>query len=168
MRFLGLSIADVIPDSKMVWHFREQLTDPDLGKLLLDCFLREPGRLGLIVNEGRIVDASFAEVPRQRNSRDDNKRIKQGEVAESFDENPNKRAQEDVDARWTKKNNVNYFRYKNHVKGDSGSKLIVGYDHRCSGRCQGKRTADDYPGICPLKYRHFIFETAGKYTGLSQ
>ncbi len=32
MRFLGLSIADDIPDSKTVWHFREQLTDLDLGK----------------------------------------------------------------------------------------------------------------------------------------
>jgi IS5 family transposase len=32
-----------------------------------------------------------------------------------------------MDARWTQKNKVNYFGYKNHVKQDAGSKLIVGY-----------------------------------------
>ena len=32
-----------------------------------------------------------------------------------------------TDARWTKKNNQNYYGYKNHVKGDSGSKLIDNY-----------------------------------------
>ena len=30
MRFLDLTIADDIPDSKTVWHFREQITDLDL------------------------------------------------------------------------------------------------------------------------------------------
>ena len=36
-------------------------------------------------------------------------------------------AQKDTDALWTKKNNVNYFGYKNHVKQDSKSKLITKY-----------------------------------------
>jgi IS5 family transposase len=34
----------------------------------------ELGTLGLIVNEGRIIDASFVEVPGQRNSREDNRK----------------------------------------------------------------------------------------------
>jgi transposase, IS5 family len=33
-----------------------------------------------------------------------------------------------LDARWTKKNNVSYYGYKNHVKVDSKSKLIVKYE----------------------------------------
>ena len=77
--------------------------------------------------EGRIVDASFVEVPRQRNSRDDNKTIKEGGIPESIAEHTPRRAQKDVEARWTKKNGVNYFGYKNHVKADSGSKLILRY-----------------------------------------
>lgn len=36
-------------------------------------------RLGLIVNEGKIIDASFVVSPRQRNTREENKRIKKGE-----------------------------------------------------------------------------------------
>jgi IS5 family transposase len=50
-----------------------------------------------------------------------------GGTPASFEENPHKKAQKDVDARWTKKNNVVHFGYKNHVKIDAGSKLITGY-----------------------------------------
>ena len=39
MRFLNLSIADDIPDSKTVWHFREQLTDLDMVEELFALFL---------------------------------------------------------------------------------------------------------------------------------
>jgi transposase, IS5 family len=128
MRFLNLSIADVIPDSKTVWNFREQIVNLELVDLIFDLFLKELDGLGLVVNEGKIIDASFIEVPKQRNSREENKQIKNGETPESFDENPNKKAQKDVDARWTKKNNVSYYGYKNHVKVDAKSKLIVKYE----------------------------------------
>lgn len=127
MRFLDLTIADDIPDSRTVWAFREQITNSGLVEKLFDLFLRELTLLGLIVNEGKIIDASFVEVPKQRNSRSDNEQIKKGETPESFDENPRRKSQKDVDARWVKKNNVNYFGYKNHVKSDAKSKLITKY-----------------------------------------
>jgi IS5 family transposase len=127
MRFLGLSIADDIPDSRTVWAFREQLTDLELVDDLFALFLSELDKLGLIVNEGKIIDASFVEAPRQRNSREENKQIKEGEVPERIDANPHVKSQKDLDARWAKKNNVSYFGYKNHVKQDAGSKLIVKY-----------------------------------------
>ena len=66
----------------------------------------------MIVNEGKIIDASFIDVPRQRNSRDENKQIKSGEIPESFTENPHEQSQKDTDVSWTKKNNVSYFGYK--------------------------------------------------------
>jgi IS5 family transposase len=127
MRFLGLSIADAIPDSKTVWNFREQLIDLQLIDSIFDLFLKELDRLNLIINEGKIIDASFIEVPKQRNTRAENKEIKEGKTPESFDENANKKAQKDLDARWTKKNNQNYYGYKNHAKVDAKSKLIVKY-----------------------------------------
>jgi IS5 family transposase len=127
MRFLDLSIADDIPDSKTVWYFREQLTDLGLVEELFALFLKELEKLNLIVNEGKIVDASFVEVPRQRNSRDENTQIKAGEIPERFEANPHVKSQKDTDARWTKKNKVNYFGYKNHVKQDAGSKIVVKY-----------------------------------------
>jgi IS5 family transposase len=59
MRFLDLSIADDIPDSKTVWHFRERLTDLDMVEGLFALFLNELERLNPVVHEGKIVDASF-------------------------------------------------------------------------------------------------------------
>ena len=54
-------------------------------------------------------------------------KIKSGEIPESFTENPHRLSQKDTDARWTKKNDVNYFGYKNHAKGDAKSKIITDY-----------------------------------------
>jgi IS5 family transposase len=127
MRFLELSIADDIPDSRTVWHFREELTNSGLIEDAFSLFIKELEKLNLIVNEGKIMDASFVEVPRQRNSRCENAQIKDGEIPESFTAKPHKLRQKDTDARWTKKNHVNYFGYKNHVKEDAGSKLITKY-----------------------------------------
>lgn len=128
MRFLNLTIADDIPDSKTVWNFREQLIDLKLVEELFQLFLKELELLNLIINEGKIIDASFIEVPKQRNSRAENAEIKSGNTPESFEENSNKKSQKDLDARWTKKNNVSYYGYKNHVKVDTKSKLIVKYE----------------------------------------
>jgi len=127
MRFLDLSIADDIPDSTTIWNFRETLTDLDLVEELFNLFLSQLEKLALIVNEGKIVDASFVEVPRQRNSREENKQIKSGEIPERFEKNPHVKSQKDTDARWTQKNKVNYFGYKNHVKEDAGSKIVLKY-----------------------------------------
>jgi IS5 family transposase len=128
MRFLHLTIADVIPDSKTVWNFREQMVNLEIVDVVFDLFLKELDQLGLVVNEGKIIDASFIEVPKQRNSREENKQIKNGEMPKSFDENLHKKEQKDVDARWTKKNNISYYGYKNHIKVDAKSKLIVKYE----------------------------------------
>lgn len=127
MRFLNLTIADDVPDSKTIWSFKEKLIDLDLVEGIFNLFLEKLEQLNLVVNEGKIVDASFVEVPRQRNNREENKAIKEGKVPESFKDNPHKLAQKDTDARWTKKNNINYYGYKNHVKTDAKSKLITKY-----------------------------------------
>lgn len=128
MRFLNLTISDDIPDSKTIWNFTEKLKDLDLVKMLFDLFSKELNRLGLIVNKGKIIDASFVESPRQRNKRDENKHIKQtGTPPKQWDDKPNKKRQKDVDARWTKKNFQNYYGYKDHAKIDDGSKLIDDY-----------------------------------------
>jgi transposase, IS5 family len=84
MRFLNLSIADDIPDSKTVWNFREQLIDLKLVDELFTLFLNELNKLNLIINEGQIIDASFIEAPKQRNSRSENSQIKAGITPESF------------------------------------------------------------------------------------
>jgi IS5 family transposase len=127
MRFLDLTTADDVPDSKTIWVFREQLINLELVEPLFELFLTHLADLNLIVHEGKIIDASFVEVPRQRNSREDNKTIKKGEIPASFTENEAKLAQKDTDARWTKKNSQTFFGYKNHVKADEKSKIITKY-----------------------------------------
>jgi transposase, IS5 family len=127
MCFLGLTIADDVPDSKTVWNFKEQLVDLELVEPIFNLFLAQLATLGLVVNEGKIVDASFVEVPKQRNSKQDNELIKDGKIPEKFNDNPHKLAQKDTDARWTQKGNVNYFGYKNHIKTDAKSKIITKY-----------------------------------------
>ena len=63
MRFLDLSIAEDIPDSRTVWHFREAITDLGQEEELFSLFLEELKKFGIVVNGGKIIDASFVEVP---------------------------------------------------------------------------------------------------------
>lgn len=127
MRFLDLTLADKVPDAKTIWHFREQIVQKDIVGKLFDRFKEELQKNHLIANEGKIVDASFVEVPIQRNKREENKQIKEGKIPDEWKANPNKLEQKDVDARWTKKNGKSYYGYKDHVKADEKSKLIDFY-----------------------------------------
>ncbi len=127
MRFLKLTIADDVPDSKTIWFFRERLTDIGLVETLFELFIKKLTELNLIIHEGKIVDASFVEVPKQRNTRAENQTIKEGAVPQQLQNNPHKLAQKDVDTKWTKKNNIPYYGYKNHTMCDEKSKLITGY-----------------------------------------
>ncbi|MBI3259812.1 MAG: IS5 family transposase [Ignavibacteriae bacterium] len=125
--FLGLSISDDVPDQNTIWEFRERLTEAGVMELLFNRFEALLDEKGIMGKEGSLVDASFVEVPRQRNSREENKLIKEGKVPEEWESNPNKLSQKDTDAKWTKKNNETHYGYKNHVKADRKTKLVCGY-----------------------------------------
>jgi IS5 family transposase len=125
MRFLGLHSYNKVPDSNTIWTFRERLKDGDVVKELFDRFGKELNKQGLIVNKGKIIDATIIEVPIQRNSRDDNKEIKEGNIPDEWSDK--QQAHKDTDARWTRKNNEDYFGYKNHIKVDSKKKFIDNY-----------------------------------------
>ena len=56
---------------------------------------------GYKAKEGQIIDARIVEVPKQRNTRDENKQIKSGETPEHWSKH--KSRQKDTQARWTKK-----------------------------------------------------------------
>lgn len=126
MRFLGLRSYDKVPDSNTIWTFRENLKEGDVVKELFERFGKELNKHGLIVNKGKIIDATIVEVPVQRNSRDENTQIKQGDVPEEWTDK--KRLHKDTDARWTKKNNDDFFGYKNHIKVDGRKKFIEAYN----------------------------------------
>ena len=66
-------------------------------------------------------------LPTQRNSRDENARIKDGETPEGWENQPARRCQKDTDARWTKKHGKSHYGYKNHVNVDRRHKLVRRY-----------------------------------------
>jgi transposase, IS5 family len=126
MRFLGFSISDTVPDAKTIWLFREQLTEAKLIKKLFCKFDAFLDKNGFSAKKGQIVDASIVSAPKQRNSRQDNKDIKNGNIPDDW--SINKKRQKDTDARWINKNGENRFGYKNHIDIDVEHKLIRDYD----------------------------------------
>ncbi|GHT06291.1 IS5 family transposase ISMac22 [Bacteroidia bacterium] len=125
--FLGLSSGDKVPDARTLWLFRENLTEKGVVETLFEQFSNYLDGLGLFVNEGQMIDASFVEVPRQRNTREENQKIKAGEGSGLWHENLYKKRHKDIDARWRAKNDETYYGYKGHAKGDTKSKLIKKY-----------------------------------------
>ena len=125
--FLGLETGDKVPDEKTVWSFRERITKTGLVEELFEQFVSFLEEKELILNEGQMVDASFTVAPRQRNTREENKKIKNGEGDDLWNDKPNKKKHKDIDARWTKKNGETFYGYKNHAKVDTKSKFINTY-----------------------------------------
>ena len=125
MRFLGLHAGDPVPDAKTIWLFREQLKAAGRLEKLFGQFETFLADNGYAAKRGQIIDASIVSAPKQRNSREENSRIKQGTTPEDWQEA--KKRQKDVDARWTKKNGKTYYGYKNHVTVDVTHKFVRGY-----------------------------------------
>lgn len=127
MNFLGITPGESIPDKNTIWDFRESLSlnNSDGVKVLFNRFSEMLEQTGLVAREGSIVDASFVDVPRQRNSREHNRQIKEGEIPEGFEKDSSKGRQKDTDARWALKNKETHYGYKNHIKIDAKSKLIL-------------------------------------------
>lgn len=125
--FLGLETGDKIPDEKTVWAFRESLTNAGLVDDLFNQFKNYLESKELIFNEGQLVDASFTIAPRQRNTREENEKIKKGEGDDLWNDKPHKKCHKDIDARWTQKNKETFYGYKNHAKVDTKSKFINTY-----------------------------------------
>ena len=120
--------SDKVPDSRTFWFFREQLIEKEVILGLFKIFNETLDAGGVFANGGKIVDASFVEAPRQRNTREENKHIKEtGTAPQEWKEKPHKLSQKDVDARWTKKNDTVFYGYKNHIKTDAKTKLIEEY-----------------------------------------
>lgn len=107
--------------------FRENITNTGLVEDLFMEFKNHLASTGLIFNEGQLVDASFTIAPRQRNTREENEKIKNGQGDDLWNNHPHKKRHKDIDARWTKKNNETFYGYKNHAKVDTKSKFVNTY-----------------------------------------
>lgn len=137
-QFLGIHTVSEVPDEKTVWACRNKLSEDGTFDRLFDEFRSFLDDKGLSFNEGKIIDATFVEAPRQRNTREENRQIKAGQGKDLW--NPedgdsekdkeykkHKKSHKDVDARWVKKRGERHYGYKNHVKADKKTKLIETY-----------------------------------------
>ena len=90
MRFLGLQIESRVPDAKTIWLFRERLKELNLIEELFSKFHEQLAAQGYVAKAGQMIDATFVEAPRQRNSREENATIKSGEIPQEWRQTPNK------------------------------------------------------------------------------
>ncbi len=124
MRFLGLSMEDPVPDAKTIWHYRETFVRTGALERLFRKFDSMLCAKGYSARRGTIVDATIVNASVQRNTREENTRVRRGEVPEEWKGNPSRLAQKDMDARWGKKHGAYTFGYKAQVATDVKNKLI--------------------------------------------
>lgn len=124
-RFLGLEPQHQVPDSTTIRLFAEHLAQAKAMEQLFADYHARLSTAQLVVNQGKIIDASMVHAPIQHNKRADRELLEDNEIPANW--SARKLAQKDLDANWTKKNSKSYHGYKNHVKVDAGSKLIDHY-----------------------------------------
>src|SRR5215213_3539245 len=144
MRFLGLGLADAVPDANTIWTFREALTRATLDgrpavAVLFGGYEAALTKAGFLAMGGQIVDASIVAAPKQRNTDAEKRELKEGRIPAAWADKPAKLAQKDRDARWRVKWSkakaaedgtarvdlaVPAFGYKNHIGIDRRHGLI--------------------------------------------
>jgi hypothetical protein len=156
MRFLGLGLADGVPDANTIWTFREARR-PTRLMACSGAATRPPVR-GFLAMSGQIVDATIVATPKQRNTIEEKKAIKDGQIPADWKDKPAKLAQKDRDARWTVKYSkakpredgsvpavdlaIPAFGYKNHVSIDRGFGLIRNWTTTHAAAHDGARLED--------------------------
>lgn len=155
MRFLGLGLSDRVPDARTIWLFREKLTRAGAIQSLFDRFDATLRASGYIAMGGQIVDASLVAAPKQRNTEDEKKVLKEGRIPENWKARPAKLRQKDRDARWTVKFSkakerpdgtkppvdiaIPAFGYQNHVSIDRQFGLIRKWQATDAAAYEGAR-----------------------------
>jgi IS5 family transposase len=126
-RFLGLELGDKVPDAKTIWKYKEDLAESGKSKELFGLYNAVLEGAKIVTRKGSIVDATIMQRPQQRYNKEKKEREKRGEQ-EPEETNPHKARQTDKDATYTKKHKKMYFGYKNNLKADAESKLILDYE----------------------------------------
>lgn len=158
MRFLGLNLADPVPDANTIWTYREALKKAEAIDGLFQRFDETLRSSGFLAMSGQIVDATIVAAPKQRNTIEEKKAIREGRIPEDWQKNPARLAQKDRDARWTVKYTkakpredgsmppvdlaIPAFGYKNHVSIDRAHGLIRKWTATHAAAHDGARLED--------------------------
>ena len=104
---------------------RERLKALELVEVLFARFHEQLARLGYLARAGQIIDATFVEVPRQRNSRDENAAIKAGELPKGWEGTSKPSVGKRMSLRvGRRKNEEKHYGDKDHINADQAHKLI--------------------------------------------
>lgn len=126
MLFLDVYNSEEAPDAKTIWKYRELFSRLQVFEQLFDFDLESIRSQDVRVGEEIVaIDSSFMEAPKQRNSREENKIIKQGNGNQLWSDKPHKKRHKDIDARWTKKRQQSHYGYKLHTTVCLLSKFIT-------------------------------------------
>jgi IS5 family transposase len=157
MRFLGLGLADPVPDGNTIWTFREALKKAKAIDALFCRFDEALRASGYLAMGGQIIDATIVAAPKQRTTEEEKKAIKAGRIPNDWKDKPAKLRQKDRDARWTVKLTkakpkgdgapqvdlaIPAFGYKNHVSIDRHNGLIRKWTASDAAAYDGARLAD--------------------------
>jgi len=115
-RFLGLTTSSKIPDSKTFWLFQQTLMQAGAAQVIADAVQIQLAKVGYIARNGQLIDATIVRAPIQHFTKEEKEILDRGETPSRW--SAAKRAQKDLDARWTKKHGKSYFGYKAHVSAD--------------------------------------------------
>ena len=122
--FAGLGVSNDMPDATTVSVFRELLRKAGVIEELFQMLGRCLRDQGAEARGGQIIDNTLAPVPKQRNTREENKDIKADHLPYGWEENLNHLQQKDLDGRWVKKNCINHYGYKNGLCIDAWDDFI--------------------------------------------
>jgi transposase, IS5 family len=157
MRFLGISVADAVPDANTIWTFREGLKRAGAVDILFRCFDEALRASGFLAMSGQIVDATIVAAPKQRNTQEEKQALREGRIPADWKNKPAKLAQKDRDARWTIKYTkakpkgdgvpqvdlaIPAFGYKNHIAIDRAHGLIRKWTATHAAAHDGARLED--------------------------
>ena len=125
LAFLDIDVT-LVPSSKTIWKYRELFIKAGVFELINILTMQHIAQLDEVKNSDSIaIDSSFTNVPIQRNTRDENKVIKDGNGDQLWNDHPAKKRQKDIDSRWTQKGGHRYYGYKLHIAVCCLTKLIT-------------------------------------------
>lgn len=130
--FLGLPSGAKI-SRQTIWNYRQILDETGVVEEVVWRHLVELKETSLLSSEQTnplILDSSFVEARKQRNTPEENERIKKepGITKEDLwpgEKNKHKRFHKDIKATWTKKRNQVFFGYKIHILVESDCNFVI-------------------------------------------
>jgi hypothetical protein len=96
-------LSDRIPDAKMVWLFRERLTQTGMIDVLFNRFDTILKNAGYLPMPGQILDATLVEAPKQHNTDSEKADLREGRIPQDWRDKTCKLSHEDRHMRLTLK-----------------------------------------------------------------